>query len=186
MEQNNISSGSGTIADSSSVDTQQIHESPFRPSTAVIAAVAGVIVVIAGAIIFFVTRKPQTTPPVDEAGLPVAETVYSTPEGTEDAEADYIKHLEKQQAAAKTPDEELYSVIDKANLKIMLEKYDEAQEILDDIDTSELSDAGLHQLYTAYVGLYSPNALDDAARFAEYEAKVEAQRKILIGESSHE
>ena len=69
----------------------------------------------------------------------------------------------------------------------MLEKYDEAQELLDSLSTDTYSsDSELMMIYSAYVQLYSESASNQPALLAEYEAKVEAQRKIITGETINE
>ena len=181
MENNNIFSSSETVADLSATMNHTDAAHPKRKPVSLF-IVLGVIILIGAGIATYFLLNRSSAPAVDEDGVPLPETVYATPEGSEDAEGDYLKYLEKQKSSAKTPDEALSVTIDEFNLKIMLEKFDEAADTLATVDESSLTDSGKYQLYSAYMRLYSESALNDPAQLAEYTSKAETQYKIITGE----
>lgn len=179
MENNNVFSGE-TVADFSAA-VNSAESAPKKRPPLLFVIVAAILVVALGVAVYFLFFK-KPAPAVDENGVPLPETVYTTPEGSEDPEGDYLEYLEKQKSTAKTPDAALSATIDEFNLKLMLEKYDEAATILAGVDENSLTDSGKYQLYSAYTRLYAASALNDPISLAEYQSKAETQYKIITGE----
>lgn len=179
MENNNIFSNSETVAElSAAVNAESKKPKKPLPPLAIVGIILAVIALGTG--LYFLLRSRASS----EADLvPAPEIVYTTPEGSEDPEEDYLNYLDKQKSSAKSSSEQLSLTLDAFNMKLMLKKYDEAQEILDAIDESAYSSPSeLYQLYSAYARLYDTSALDNATLFAEYTAKADEQHKILTGE----
>jgi len=107
------------------------------------------------------------------------ETVYVTPEGVEDAEADYQRHLEEQKASAETDDEVFDAEIRIINNKISNAEYDEAISRLDAISRDSLSVTQLFRLYNVYTRAFE--GIGDTDRYNEYVSLRTEQRNFING-----
>ncbi|MBQ6147551.1 hypothetical protein IJI70_01780 [Candidatus Saccharibacteria bacterium] len=145
------------------------------------------IIVLVVALIILLTRPANDSTVAendgtgeDTAEVAEVETVYVTPEGVEDAEADYQRHLEEEKAAAKTDEEVFDAEIRIINNKISNAEYDEALSRLDAISRDGLSVSQLFRLYNVYTRVFEGTG--DTARYDEYVALRTEQRNLLVSE----
>lgn len=174
---------------------------PKRLNKNVILITSAAVLVVAVVVgVILLTNKPSSdssssgsTPP----GVEVT-TVYSTPEDSEDPEADYLNHLDSLSSSAEFSEDALRATLDKASYKISLAAlaetpeessslYSEAKAILDSIDLEKHSShSELFQYYNVYSRLYAENALNDSTLYAEYVQKATNERNFVLAESAGE
>ena len=94
------------------------------------------------------------------------ETVYTTPEGVEDAEAAYSEWLAEQKQSADTPEAVFDADMQIITNEISQENYDKAIELLDAISRDSLDDTQLFRLYNVYTRVYEGNG--DTEKYNEY------------------
>lgn len=144
----------------------------------VIAIVVATALVIIAAIIIFL-RVAQTPPNGDGAYNEAPRVVYSTPENSEDPDADYLSYLEENAKKATTNNESLNYLIDSADFYCMNGDYDKALEVLDGLSLDKYSDpVDLYKIYQAYALIYSEDFLNESNLYEQYNLLAEEQLQL--------
>ncbi len=162
-------------------------KSTNRPLMIALVCVCVFVVVLIIAIAILASNKTGTsgeneedTTSEDTSEDVKVETIYTTPDDSEDPEADYDNFLNEQKAKAETPEEIFDAEITIIANNIANEKYDDSLTRLDAISRDNLSADQLFRLYNVYTRLFEGTG--DTARYDEYVLLRDEQRDILIGE----
>jgi len=116
----------------------------------------------------------------DTGEIVEVETVYTTPEGVEDAEAAYSEWLAEQKQSADTPEAVFDADMQIITNEISQENYDKAIELLDAISRDSLDDTQLFRLYNVYTRVYEGNG--DTEKYNEYVELRTEKLNFLNGE----
>ena len=137
--------------------------------------IAGVVLLVGvGVGLYFIFRpnNNQETPAQEEEETVDTEVIWQAPEGSEDPAGDYVAHQQEIiESTEATDDEKLTAQLSTANLYSVLDRFDEAQAVLDAISRDGLTHRQLFNLYSAYVYLYQHNG--DETSELKYSALVE-------------
>ena len=160
------SSKTPTVSDSSASVVRKEVNKPLL-LTLIIAGVF--IIVLVAAVIILLHRgstAPIENPDGDTGEIVEVETIYTTPDGVEDAEAAYSEWLEEQKESAETPEAVFDADMQIISNEISQENYDKAIELLDAISRDDLDTTQLFRLYNIYTRVYEGNG--DTEKYDEY------------------
>lgn len=161
------SSKTPTVSDSSASVVRKEVNKPLL-LTLIIAGVFIIVLVVA--VIILLNRNQGSSdnnPSSEDTGQIVeVETIYTTPDGVEDAEAAYSEWLEEQKESAETPEAVFDADMQIISNEISQENYDKALGLLDAISRDDLDTTQLFRLYNIYTRVYEGNG--DTEKYDEY------------------
>ena len=166
------------------VEAAELVDRRKNPIVAILICAIALVVCLAIVFALNSTKKPETNNDLDDTTAEdenvEVETVYTTPEGSEDAQADYTNWLDQQKQSAKTTDEVFDADMQIVSNEISLENYSKALELLDAINRDELTRDQLFRLYNIYSRVYEANG--DTAKYDEYTSLRTEQLNFLMDE----
>lgn len=159
-------------------------EKKYKPL--IVAVICAVVLIVSLIVVVFVLVNKSSNDDntednvsgADDTGEIIeAETVYTTPEGTEDPEAAYSEWLEEQKESAETDEEKFDAEIQIINNEIGNGEFEDALSRLDAISRDNLSTEQLFRLYNVYTRAFEGNG--DTEQYDEYVELRTEQLNIL-------
>ena len=175
--------GSGNSVKSPETPTGPAKSRTPSKTRLLILCLVAVLVIGAGVAGFFLYRKLKKSSNDDPESL--VTVTYTTPADSEDPEADYLAYLKSNTAKAKKGIEKVSALAQEASQYISIDDFDSARAALEEIDESSLkTNEEKYTYYNALANLYSEDALNDSALYAEYRQKEEEITAIMDAEAA--